>query len=760
MAGSPPPPHRRNRSSLLLPVLLVLSCSALLGQGAEARPAFACGKEFAHLPFCRRTMPVHNRVKDLIGRLTLQEKIRLLVNNAAGVPRLGISGYEWWSEALHGVSNVGPGTRFGGHFPGATIFPQVILTAASFNASLWEDIGKVVSDEGRAMYNGGQAGLTFWSPNVNIFRDPRWGRGQETPGEDPLVAGRYAASYVRGLQQPYGYEANRLKVAACCKHYTAYDLDNWKGADRFHFNARVTKQDLEDTFNVPFKRCVMEGKVASVMCSYNQVDGVPTCWELNGYIVSDCDSVGVFYNSQHYASTPEDAAADAIKAGLDLDCGPFLAQHTEGAVRKGKVQELQVNYALANTLTVQMRLGMFDGEPSEQPFGKLGPSDVCSPAHQSLALEAALQGIVLLKNDRLALPLSASRFRTVAVVGPNSVATATMIGNYGIGRYARTIHQPGCNNVPCAGNQPIDAAVTAARESDATILVMGLDQSQEAEMKDRENLLLPGRQQELVSKVASASRGPTVLVLMSGGPLDVTFANNNPKVAAILWVGYPGQAGGAAIADVIFGAHNPGGKLPTTWYPEEFAAKVPMTDMAMRADPANGYPGRSYRFYRGPVVYPFGHGLSYTSFSHSIAHAPTAISVNLAGRRGPAQANSTTGRLLSAAAVRVTHARCDELAMDVLVDVENTGDRDGAHAVLLFASPPGGHRAPFRQLVAFEKLHVQAQSRARVRLGIDVCKDLSFADANGIRRIPIGEHTLHIGDQKHTFSIHAAAPGL
>ncbi|CAA6654385.1 unnamed protein product [Spirodela intermedia] len=674
-------------------------------------------------------MPVHNRVKDLIGRLTLQEKIRLLVNNAAGVPRLGISGYEWWSEALHGVSNVGPGTRFGGHFPGATIFPRSSSPPPpSTPPSGRHRQGGVRRGPGHVQRGAGGADLL--EPQREHLPGPTVGRGQETPGEDPLVAGRYAASYVRGLQQPYGYEANRLKVAACCKHYTAYDLDNWKGADRFHFNARVTKQDLEDTFNVPFKRCVMEGKVASVMCSYNQVDGVPTCWELNGYIVSDCDSVGVFYNSQHYASTPEDAAADAIKAGLDLDCGPFLAQHTEGAV----------NYALANTLTVQMRLGMFDGEPSEQPFGKLGPSDVCSPAHQ--------------KRPPCA-PLSASRFRTVAVVGPNSVATATMIGNYGIGRYARTIHQPGCNNVPCAGNQPIDAAVTAARESDATILVMGLDQSQEAEMKDRENLLLPGRQQELVSKVASASRGPTVLVLMSGGPLDVTFANNNPKVAAILWVGYPGQAGGRPSPTQIhreshLGFCYAGGKLPTTWYPEEFAAKVPMTDMAMRADPANGYPAGPTGSTEAP----------YTSFSHSIAHAPTAISVNLAGRRGPAQANSTTGRLLSAAAVRVTHARCDELAMDVLVDVENTGDRDGAHAVLLFASPPGGHRAPFRQLVAFEKLHVQAQSRARVRLGIDVCKDLSFADANGIRRIPIGEHTLHIGDQKHTFSIHAAAPGL
>ncbi|XP_078439014.1 putative beta-D-xylosidase 2 [Wolffia australiana] len=755
---------------LLLAAALVTSWSSLPSSRAEARPAFACGGEFANLPFCRKTMPIHNRVKDLILRLTLEEKIRLLVNNAAGVPRLGISGYEWWSEALHGVSNVGPGTRFGRQFPGATSFPQVILTAAAFNASLWEDIGKVVSDEARAMYNGGQAGLTFWSPNVNIFRDPRWGRGQETPGEDPLIAAAYASAYVRGLQQPYGYEENRLKLAACCKHYTAYDLDNWGGTDRFHFNARVTKQDLEDTFDVPFKSCVVEGKVASVMCSYNQVDGVPTCadrgllldtirgeWGLNGYIVSDCDSVGVFFNAQHYTTTPEDAAADAIKAGLDLDCGPFLAQYTGGAVAQGKVPEVLVDYALANTITVQMRLGMFDGDPSEQPFGQLGPADVCSPAHQSLAKEAALQGIVLLKNDAAALPLSVSRHLVVAVVGPNSAATTAMIGNYaglacgytstvdGIARYAKVVHRAGCYDVGCGGSQPIDEAVAAARESDATVLVMGLDQSQEAEMKDREHLLLPGRQQELVVAIAAAASGPVVLVLMSGGPLDVSFAKNDPKIAAILWVGYPGQAGGSAIADVLFGAHNPGGKLPTTWYPQEFASRVPMTDMAMRADRRRGYPGRSYRFYDGPVVYPFGHGLSYAVFSHSVSQSPSAVVVPISGRRS---ANASV-------AVRVARTRCEDLQVEMLVEVENKGDRGGAETVLVFASPPKRHGAAIRQLVGFEKVQVAERSKVQVRLGIDVCKHLSFADRNGIRRIAMGEHVLHVGDKTQVLSLAA-----
>ncbi|XP_042476862.1 probable beta-D-xylosidase 2 [Macadamia integrifolia] len=766
-------------SSTILSLLLVLLLCVSPRRG-DARPSFACdprNTNTRNLPFCTASLPIPNRVRDLIGRLTLQEKITLLVNNAAPVPRLGISGYEWWSEALHGVSNTGPGVKFGGRFPRATSFPQVITTAASFNASLWELIGRVVSDEARAMYNGGVAGLTYWSPNVNIFRDPRWGRGQETPGEDPVLAANYAANYVRGLQQPHGRDGNRLKVAACCKHYTAYDMDNWNGVDRYHFNAKVSKQDLVDTFDVPFRACVVEGKVASVMCSYNQVNGKPTCadphllrntirgeWRLNGYIVSDCDSVGVFYDTQHYTATPEDAAAVAIKAGLDLDCGPFLAVHTEQAVKTGKLRELDVNNALANTLTVQMRLGMYDGEPSNQPFGHLGPRAVCTPAHQQLALEAARQGIVLLKNRGPSLPLSPLRHRTIAVIGPNSDVTVTMIGNYagvpcgytsplqGIGRYAKTIHQTGCSDVACGSDQLFGAAVNAARQADATVLVMGLDQSIEAEYRDRVGLLLPGRQQELVSRVAMASKGPTVLVLMSGGPLDVSFAQNDPRVSAILWVGYPGQAGGTAIADVVFGTTNPGGKLPMTWYPQDYVTKLPMTNMAMRADPARGYPGRTYRFYKGPVVYPFGHGLSYTNFVHTIAAAPTLVSVPLGG----GHSHPNTSALWKSSSVRITHAKCNRLSVGLQVDVKNTGIMDGTHTLLVYsASPAGKDWAPHKQLVAFEKVQVPAGSQRRVGINIHVCKFLSVVDKNGIRRIPMGEHNLHIGDVRHPFTLQA-----
>ncbi|GJN25819.1 hypothetical protein PR202_gb13699 [Eleusine coracana subsp. coracana] len=794
------------RRRLLLAVLLAGTAAALAVapvKASAARAAFACaaGGPATSLPFCSQSLPLRARARDYVSRLTRAEKVRLLVNNAAGVPRLGVAGYEWWSEALHGVSDTGPGVHFAGAFPGATAFPQVIGAAAAFNATLWELVGKAVSDEARAMYNGGQAGLTFWSPNVNIFRDPRWGRGQETPGEDPAVAARYAAAYVRGLQQPYNH--NRLKLAACCKHFTAYDLDSWGGTDRFHFNAVVSPQDLEDTFNVPFKACVTQGRAASVMCSYNQVNGVPTCadaaflkgtirtrWGLDGYIVSDCDSVDVFFRDQHYTRTVEDAVAATVKAGLDLDCGPFLAQYTESAVAKGKVADGDVDAALMNTVVVQMRLGMFDGDPARQPFGRLGPADVCTPAHRGLALDAARQSVVLLKNGRGkhgggVLPLTGKARRrrgtAVAVVGPHAEATVAMVGNYagkacayvtplqGIAKYAAAVdHQAGCVDVACQGSsQPIGAAVDAARRADVTIVVAGLDQKVEAEGLDRTSLLLPGRQAELISAVAKAAKGPVILVLLSGGPIDVAFAQNDRRISAILWAGYPGEAGGQAIADVIFGQHNPGGKLPVTWYPQEYLRKAPMTDMAMRADPGRGYPGRTYRFYTGPTIYPFGHGLSYTRFTHGIARAPAQLTVQLSGHHHAAAAttsllNATNTRLghhsqAQAAAVQVEHARCDGLVVPVHVDVTNAGDRDGAHAVLVYHAPPASavavEGAPVRQLVAFEKVHVAAGGVARVEMAVDVCDSLSIAGKDGVRRIHVGEHSLMVGELTHSVTI-------
>ncbi|KAI4296324.1 hypothetical protein L6164_036290 [Bauhinia variegata] len=739
----------------------------------QSSPVFACdvakNPALAAFGFCDKSLPIEQRVADLVKRLTLQEKIGNLVNSAVDVSRLGIPRYEWWSEALHGVSNVGPGTKFSSVVPGATSFPMPILTAASFNTSLFEAIGRVVSTEARAMHNVGLAGLTYWSPNINIFRDPRWGRGQETPGEDPLLSSKYAVGYVKGLQQTDDADPNKLKVAACCKHYTAYDVDNWKGVERYNFNAVVTQQDLDDTFQPPFKSCVIDGNVASVMCSYNQVNGKPTCadpdllkgvirgeWKLNGYIVSDCDSLEVLFKNQHYTKTPEEAAAKAILAGLDLNCGKWLGQYTEGAVKQGLVDEASINTAVSNNFATLMRLGFFDGDPRKQPYGNLGPKDVCTDANRELAREAARQGIVLLKNSPGSLPLNSKTIKSLAVIGPNANATRTMLGNYegipckytsplqGLTALVPTSFAPGCPNVQC-GTAQLDDAQKIAASADATVIVVGASLAIEAESLDRVTILLPGQQQQLVTEVAAVSKGPVILVIMSGGGMDVSFAKTNDKIKSILWVGYPGEAGGAAIADVIFGFFNPSGRLPMTWYPESYVDKVPMTNMNMRADPAKGYPGRTYRFYKGQTVFAFGDGLSYSTAEHTIVKAPQLVSVPLA--------EDHACRSSECQSLAVADELCENLAFDLHVRVKNKGKMAKSHTVFLFTSPPPLHNAPQKHLLAFEKVHLVGKSETIVRFKVDVCKDMSVVDELGNRKVALGQHTLHVGDLKYPLSL-------
>uniref|UniRef100_A0A804RS57 Fibronectin type III-like domain-containing protein n=1 Tax=Zea mays TaxID=4577 RepID=A0A804RS57_MAIZE len=443
-------------------------------------------------------------------------------------------------------------------------------------------------------------------------------------------------------------------------------------------------------------------------------------------------------------------------AGLDLNCGTFLAQHTVAAVQAGKLSESDVDRAVTNNLVTLMRLGFFDGDPRELPFGNLGPSDVCTPSNQELAREAARQGIVLLKNTGK-LPLSATSIKSMAVIGPNANASFTMIGNYegtpckyttplqGLGANVATVYQPGCTNVGCSGNSlQLDAATKAAASADVTVLVVGADQSIERESLDRTSLLLPGQQPQLVSAVANASSGPCILVVMSGGPFDISFAKSSDKIAAILWVGYPGEAGGAAIADVLFGYHNPSGRLPVTWYPESFT-KVPMTDMRMRPDPSTGYPGRTYRFYTGDTVYAFGDGLSYTSFAHHLVSAPKQLALQLA--EGHACLTE------QCPSVEAEGAHCEGLAFDVHLRVRNAGERSGGHTVFLFSSPPAVHNAPAKHLLGFEKVSLEPGQAGVVAFKVDVCKDLSVVDELGNRKVALGSHTLHVGDLKHTLNL-------
>ncbi|KAM3688334.1 hypothetical protein ACJW31_10G141600 [Castanea mollissima] len=759
--------------SLISLTTTILFLSLLPVHTDSAQPPFSCDSSnpsSSSYPFCKTSLPISKRAQDLVSRLTLDEKISQLVNTAPPIPRLGIPGFEWWSEALHGVANAGPGIHFNGTIKAATSFPQVILTAASFDTGLWYRIGQVIGTEARAVYNAGQAnGLTFWAPNINVFRDPRWGRGQETPGEDPMVTGKYAVAYVRGVQgdSKKGGQGNpdqHLQASACCKHFTAYDLDDWNGVDRFHFDARVSLQDLADTYQPPFRSCVEQGKASGIMCAYNRVNGVPACadfnllsltargkWGFNGYIVSDCDAVKIMFDSHGYTKTPEDAVVDVLKAGMDLNCGSYLREHTKQAVEQKKLPVSEIDRALRNIFSIRLRLGLFDGNPAKLPYGNIGPDQVCSKKHQALALEAAQNGIVLLKNPDRLLPLPKSKTLSLAVIGPNANAPKTLLGNYAgvpcksisplqaLQSYVKnTIYHPGCDNVECA-TATIDEAVKIAKEVDYVVLIMGLDQTQERESHDRVHLELPGKQQELVTNVARVAKKPVVLVLLSGGPIDISSAKDDRTIGSILWAGYPGEAGGIALANIIFGEHNPGGRLPVTWYPQDFV-KVPMTDMRMRSDPSSGYPGRSYRFYKGETVFEFGYGLSYSKYAYEVSSiTKSVLHLNQSSTVADYKLVSELGQDL-----------CDKKKFSVKVGVKNQGEMAGKHTVLLFlrkAKPSNG--SPIKQLLGFHSIFLKAGERAEVEFELSPCHHLSRANEAGLMVMEPGLHFLVVGDEEY-----------
>ncbi|KAJ7013378.1 hypothetical protein NC653_003151 [Populus alba x Populus x berolinensis] len=504
--------------------------------------------------------------KDLIPRLTLQEKAQQLGNHAAGISRLGIPAYKWWSEALHGMASVGYGVNFNATVAGATSFPAVILSAASFNTTSWglQEVGKEGNSTG-----------------------------------------------------------NKLKVSSCYKHYTAYDLDKWKGVDRFHFDAKlcVTKKDIEDIFQPLFRSCVEEGRVSSVMCSYNRVNGIPTCADpvlLKGVIREQWNLDGFKHELQR-----------------------FFAKVYRECSQVNKIKESIGDHALIYNYIVLMRLGFFDMDPKLHPFGNLGPLNVCTEEHQELALDVAKQGIVLLDNKG-ALSLSKNTTKNFIVIGPNGNAIVAMISIYagipseyttplqGLQKYILFVtYTVGCPFMNCTDELLVGLATKAATTTDVVVLVMGLDQSIEQEDLDWENLILLGYQEKCVKDMANATNGTMILVIMSISPIDISFAKNERKVRGILWVGYPGQAGGDAIAQVICGDHNPvtnyhlhtdnlfilsAGRSPFTWYPKEYSDQMPMTNMNLKVNATNNFPGRTYRFYTRKSLYEFGHGLSYSIF--------------------------------------------------------------------------------------------------------------------------------------------------
>ncbi|RAL44437.1 hypothetical protein DM860_011714 [Cuscuta australis] len=753
--------------------------------------------------FCNTSLPIAARVRAFVSLLTVDEKIPLLCDNSSAVPRLGVPAYQWWSESLHGIGLNGPGANLDGVVKRSTIFPNVIGTVSSFNRTLWRSVAAAVAVQARALHNLGQAGLTFWAPTINVYRDPRWGRGQETPGEDPFVASVYGVEYVKGLQgKDLMRNDDRLMLSACCKHLAAYDMEHWHDVDRFNFNAIVTRQDMEETYQPPFKSCIMEGGATCIMCSYNEISGVPACanrelldrarsdWGFKGYVASDCDAVSNIFNYLHYTRTPEEASAIALKSGTDVGCRSFLRDHMKAAYEKGIVEESDIDRALVNLYTVQFRLGLFDGAAGNRRFANLGPQDVCSPEHSELALEAARQGIVLLKNENGFLPWDKSRVSSLAVIGPTA-NTTYLGGDYsgnpclkrnlygGFPEYVKNVsYASGCRNVACNATYGFPEAVAAARAADYVVAVLGLDLTQESEYLDRSTLLLPGNQMALVKQLAAVCRNPLVLVLTGGGPLDVSFARDDPRVGSILWIGYPGEEGRRALTHVIFGEYNPGGKLSVTWYPESFI-DVPMIDMNMRADPSRDYPGRTYRFYTGEKVYEFGHGLSYTNFSKHLLSAPSRISLSESPKKNTTATNNNKSSKISGSGQEYQNpaprsrnlssrwgnniqrfvlvdevSHCESLAFTMTVSVKNEGYRDGSDVVMLFSRAPRCYeQAPLKQLIGFDKVHVPTMGSVEVGMSVNPCERLSIVNEEGSRILPLGDHTLILGEKEYVISV-------
>jgi len=571
----------------------------------------------------------------LVGRMTIEEMAGQLRFDAPAIERLGVPAYNWWNEALHGLARGGT----------ATSFPQAIGLAATFDDALLGRIGDAISTEARAKYNALSAegdrdiyhGLTLWSPNVNIFRDPRWGRGHETYGEDPFLTARLAAAFVRGLQGT----GDTLKTAACAKHFAAHSGPE---ALRHSFDAAVSPKDMEETYLPAFRALVQDAGVEAVMGAYNRLNGEPCCasgalmgklrgeWGFEGHFVSDCWAIRDFHESHHVTASPPESVTMALKAGCDLNCG-CTYQHILHAYELGLVTREDIARCAVRLFTTRYLLGTLGEGGSE--YDAIPYTAVECDAHLALAHQAALRACVLLKNNGL-LPLDPTSCGTVGVIGPNADSRAALVGNYHgtASRYvtvlegiqdllagrARVLYSEGCalsedRVEPLA--QPGDRlaeAVAVAKNSDVVILVLGLDETLEGEEGDTGNsyrsgdkadLLLPEPQRLLAERVFAVGK-PTAVVLLAGSAIDLTEAQE--KADAILLGWYPGAGGGRAVAELLFGEAAPSGKLPVTFYQNRALDELPtFTDYSMR--------GRTYRYYPGEPLYPFGYGLSYGACS-------------------------------------------------------------------------------------------------------------------------------------------------
>ena len=566
------------------------------------------------------------KAKELVSKMTLQEKIDQLTYKAPAIKHLSIPKYNWWNEGLHGVARAGT----------ATVFPQAIGLAAMFDDEFLGEIADIISTEGRAKYNesskkddrGIYKGLTYWSPNVNIFRDPRWGRGQETYGEDPYLTSKLGVAFVKGLQGNGKY----LKIAACAKHFAVHSGPECL---RHEFNAIVSKKDLYETYLPAFEACVKEADVEAIMGAYNRINGEPCCgsktllkdilrgkWQFKGHIVSDCGAIRDFHLNHKITSTVTESAALAIKNGCDLNCGNVYLQMLS-AYKEGLVTEEEITTAAERLMATRFRLGMFDNdcEYDEIPY----EVNDCKE-HNEVSLKASRKSMVLLKNNGI-LPLDKSKLKSIGVIGPNADSQVMLNGNYSgtaskyitvlegiheaVGDDVRVYYSEGCHLYKDKISQLAEAddrlseAISVSEKSDVVILCLGLDSTIEREQGkdgagDKLSLNLPGRQQDLLEKVIAVGK-PVIVVLGTGS--GVIFNGQEENCAAILNAWYPGSLGGRAVADLLFGKYSPSGKLPVTFYKTN--EELPeFTDYSMKY--------RTYRYMKEESLYPFGYGLTYS----------------------------------------------------------------------------------------------------------------------------------------------------
>jgi beta-glucosidase len=595
------------------------------------------------------SQPRDARVKDLVSRLSLAEKIQEMRNNAAAIPRLGIPAYDYWSECLHGVARAGT----------ATVFPQAIGMAATWDVPLIHDEADVIATEARAKHNeyvrthdGASAqyyGLTFWTPNINIFRDPRWGRGQETYGEDPFLTARVGVAFIRGLQ---GDDPNYIKAMACAKYFAVHSGPE---STRHTFDAEPPERDFYETYLPQFEAAVREGHVGAVMGAYNSIYGKPACanplllteilrdqWGFDGHVVSDCGAIYDIYANHKFTGMPEEAAADAVKAGDDLCCGTDYDSLTR-AVREGLISEKQIDAAVGRLLEARFRLGLFD-PASKVSFAQIPISENDTPEDSALALKVAQESIVLLKNNGV-LPLNRTKIKHIAVIGANADSVSILLGNYNgtpshpmtilqgikdaVGTNAEVIYEPGCplatqkdGQIPSAESR--ENAIKAAMAADVVIYVGGISPQLEGEeMKvnydgfsggDRTQIELPVIQNDLLQALQFTGK-PIVFVNCSGSAIAMLGAAEN--LPAIVQAWYPGEEGGRAVAGILFGDENPAGRLPITFY--RATSDLPAFDDYSMSN-------RTYRYFNGTPLFAFGHGLSYTKFDYSDAQLSTANS--------------------------------------------------------------------------------------------------------------------------------------